>query len=108
MADNSMEHTSAREPEEMEIDLVELARDFFRIFKKMWWLFLIFVVAVTGGYGLYSYLTYTPLYQCSATFTVPFPPNARYGALRYSISSISSVVAFPAAMHDSHFCNILS
>ena len=65
-----MENTSAETREEAEIDLVALVRDFSRIFKRLWWLFLILVAAVAGGYGLYTYVAYTPMYQCSATFTV--------------------------------------
>lgn len=70
MEENKMENTSAKQREETEIDLVALARDFFRIFKRMWWLFLILVAAAAGIYGGYSYATYTPMYRCSATFTV--------------------------------------
>lgn len=109
MADNSMEHTSAREPEEMEIDLVELARDFFRIFKKMWWLFLIFVVAVTGGYGLYSYLTYTPLYQCSATFTVSTGDgdSGLYGFYYDQDSADQLSKTFPYILESNYFKSVL-
>lgn len=70
MEENKMENTSAETREEAEIDLVALVRDFSRIFKRLWWLFLILVAAVAGGYGLYTYVAYTPMYQCSATFTV--------------------------------------
>ena len=39
MTDNTMDHNSIQDRDETEIDLVMLAKDFSRIFRKFWWLF---------------------------------------------------------------------
>ena len=38
-----------------EIDLVELAGNFFRIAKRLWWLFVVLVAAGVGGMYAYFY-----------------------------------------------------
>ena len=46
-----------------EIDLVELAGNFFRIAKRVWWLFVALVAVGIGGMYAYSYIGYEPLYR---------------------------------------------
>ena len=53
-----------------EIDLVELAGNFFRIDKRLWWLFVVLVAAGVGGMYAFSYFRYEPTYRCEATFTI--------------------------------------
>ena len=53
-----------------EIDLVELATNFFRIAKRLWWLFVLLVAVGVGGMYAFSYFRYVPMYRCEATFTI--------------------------------------
>lgn len=56
--------------EEDQIDLILLFRDFWKSFRSLWWAVALLVLAGGAvGFG-YSYLTYEPMYECSATFTV--------------------------------------
>ena len=67
---DEMNRETHRQEDTTEIDLVQLALDFFRIAKKRWWLFAGLLVAGTViAFGV-SFIQYTPLYRCEATFTV--------------------------------------
>lgn len=109
MEENKMENTSAKQREETEIDLVALARDFFRIFKRMWWLFLILVAAAAGIYGGYSYATYTPMYRCSATFTVSTGDDltGSYSFYYDQNSADQLSKTFPYVLDSSYFKSVL-
>ena len=61
-----------------EIDLVELAANFFRIAKRVWWLFVALVAVGIGGMYAYSYIGYEPLYRCEATFTISTGDNSSF------------------------------
>ena len=67
---DEMNRETHRQEDTKEIDLVQLALDFFRIAKKRWWLFAGFLaVGTVIAFGV-SFIWYTPLYRCEATFTV--------------------------------------
>lgn len=52
------------------IDLGVLFIDFWKGIKKFWYIVIAFVILGAGGMCGYRYLTYEPLYQASASFTV--------------------------------------
>lgn len=110
MEEYRRKNASAGEAEEMEIDLLELARDFFRVFRKFWWLFLLLMVVCAGGYGLYSYLTYTPAYRCSATFTVSAgdEESGSYSFYYDQNSADQLSKTFPYILDSSYFRSVLS
>ena len=55
---------------EMEIDLALLLKNFWKSFRSLWWAVVLLALAGAGSCLGYSYLTYEPMYECSATFTV--------------------------------------
>lgn len=61
---------TANEEDEVEIDLLVLARTMWRSFLKLWWLVLILIAAGAGGFLLFQRMWIEPMYECSATFTV--------------------------------------
>lgn len=62
--------TDERREDDAELDLLPLVISFLRRAKKLWWLFVLLLAAGVGlAYGA-SFLQYTPLYRCEATFTV--------------------------------------
>ena len=56
--------------EEMEIDLVELMRNFIRGILKFWWLILLLAVMGAGVMLARATVFYTPMYRAEASFTV--------------------------------------
>ncbi len=56
--------------EEMEIDLVELVRNFVRGISKFWWLILLLAVLGSGVMFARATVFYTPMYRAEASFTV--------------------------------------
>ena len=55
---------------EMEIDLALLLKNFWKSFRSLWWAVVLLALVGAGSCLGYSYLTYEPMYKCSATFTV--------------------------------------
>lgn len=53
-----------------EIDLLELASDFFRIARRVWWLFVVLMAGGIVAVYAFSYVSYSPMYRCEATFTI--------------------------------------
>ena len=109
MTENTMDHNSVQELDETEIDLVMLAKDFSRSFRKFWWLFLIFVILAAGGYGLFSYIRYTPMYRCSATFTVSTGDgeSGSYSFYYDQNSADQLSKTFPYILESSYFRSVL-
>lgn len=56
--------------EENLIDIVGMITDYFRVFRRMWAWVLILAVLVGGLAYVRSYLSWTPHYTASATFTI--------------------------------------
>ena len=101
-------HTSAGD-EEMEIDLLELAQDFGRMLRQFWWLFGLIVLVVAGALGIYTYGSYTPLYQCHATFTVATDTSDN-GLYEYYYSQNTAdqmSKTFPYILSSSYFNSVL-
>lgn len=67
---DELKRNIAQNDDEIEIDLVLLARTIWRSFLKLWWLVLILIAAGAGGFLLIQSVRYEPMYECSATFTV--------------------------------------
>ncbi|HIS52643.1 MAG TPA: P-loop NTPase [Candidatus Onthomonas avicola] len=87
------------------IDLAELAGNFFRIAKRIWWLFVLLVVAGIAGLYLFSYIRYSPLYRCEATFTISTGDN---NSFYYSVSTADQMSrTFPYILDSSYFRSVL-
>ena len=88
-----------------EIDLVELAGNFFRIAKRVWWLFVALVAVGIGGMYAYSYIGYEPLYRCEATFTISTGDNSSF---YYNINTADQMsLTFPYILDSSYFRSVL-
>lgn len=89
----------------VEIDLLELAVDFFRAAKRRWWLFpLLFAVCLAGVAGFY-YVRYDPLYRCEATFTVATGDNTGFYYSANAADQMSKT--FPYILGSSYFRSVL-
>ena len=102
---DEMNRGSPRQEETMEIDLVQLAVDFFRIAKKRWWLFAgLLAVGTAIAFGV-SFIQYTPLYRCEATFTVSTGENTGF---YYSTTAADQMSrTFPYILDSSYFRSVL-
>ena len=91
--------------EERALDAGEFAGNFMRIARKMWWLFLILVAVGVGGMYAVSYVNYTPVYRCEATFTI----TAGDGSSLYSsVNSASQLsMTFPYVLDSDYFRGVL-
>ena len=88
-----------------EIDLVELAGNFFRIAKRLWWLFVVLVAAGVGGMYAFSYFRYEPTYRCEATFTISTGDNSSF---YYNTSTANQMsLTFPYILESSYFRSVL-
>ncbi len=95
--------------DEMEIDLAVLFRDFFKIFSKLWWLVLILIAAGIAAYGAFSFVRYTPMYRCQATFTVATgdEDSGTYN-FYYSQNTADQLSrTFPYILESSYFRSVL-
>lgn len=95
--------------EEDVIDLVALFTDFLKVFKSFWWLCLIIIIITTASFSAYTYVTYTPLYQTSATFTVA-TDNSESGTYGYYYSQSTAdqlSKTFPYILSSSYFRGVL-
>lgn len=88
-----------------EIDLVELAGNFFRIAKRMWWLFLTFMAVGIGGMYAFSHFRYEPLYRCEATFTISTGDNSSFYYNTNTADQMS--LTFPYILDSSYFRSVL-
>ena len=102
---DEMNRETHRQEDTTEIDLVQLALDFFRIAKKRWWLFAGLLVAGTAiAFGV-SFIQYTPLYRCEATFTVSTGENTGF---YYSTTAADQMSrTFPYILDSSYFRSVL-
>ena len=97
------------EEDEVEIDLVLLARTMWRSFLKLWWLVLILIIAGAGGFLLFRSVTYEPMYESSATFTVSTGDSESgvYGFYYDSNTADQLSKTFPYILESSFFRNSL-
>lgn len=89
----------------MEIDLIQLAIDFFRVAQKRWWLFCVLVVAGIGIACGVSLFRYSPLYRCEATFTVSTGENSGFYYSANAADQMSKT--FPYILDSSYFRSVL-
>lgn len=68
-----------KKPEEGLIDITEYIADYFRIARRMWAWFLIFILIGAGLFYIKARLSYTPVYTASATFTVNMSQDETLG-----------------------------
>ena len=88
-----------------EIDLVELAGDFFRIAKRLWWLFAALVAVGIGGMCAFSYFRYEPMYRCEATFTISTGDDSSFYYNTNTADQMS--LTFPYILDSSYFRSVL-
>lgn len=109
--DNQMINYSKPETEQddMEIDLVEVLRNFFRLLSRFWWIVLACIILGTGIYGAYSYVKYTPMYECKATFTVGTEGSdgGNYGFYYSSSTAEQLSKTFPYILNSEYFRGVL-
>ncbi len=91
--------------EEQGMDVAELASNFARIARKMWWLFLLLIAIGVGGMYAVSYVNYEPIYRCEATFTIS---SGDGGSLFSSVNSASQLSkTFPYVLDSGYFRGVL-
>lgn len=98
------------EEQEGMIDLLELMQDFFRLLRQYWWAVLLCIVCVTAVYGGVSYIGYTPMYECKATFTVGTGDEAG-GSYNFHYSSGTAEQlsnTFPYILNSEYFRSVLT
>ena len=102
---DEMNRERQRQEDTTEIALVQLALDFFRIAKKRWWLFAgLLAVGTAIAFGV-SFIQYTPLYRCEATFTVSTGENTGF---YYSTTAADQMSrTFPYILDSSYFRSVL-
>lgn len=105
MEDQKNKTTSVAPDDEDVIDLVELAGNFFRIAKRLWWLFAALIAAgIIGMYGV-GHFRYEPMYRCEATFTISTGDNSSF---YYDASTASQMsLTFPYILDSSYFRSVL-
>lgn len=99
--------TTQKQPERdvVEIDLLRLTVDFFRIAKRKWWLFFLLIALGIGGMFGFNFGRYTPLYRCEATFTVSTGENSSF---YYSSTAANQMAStFPYILDSSYFRSVL-
>lgn len=100
------------EDDEIEIDLIALIGDFFKIIKEYWGIFIGIVIITTVAFSVFKYLTYSPIYRCSATFTVATSNEENSNQTSYDYYYSKNTAdqlskTFPYILESSHFKNIL-
>lgn len=88
-----------------EIDMVELAETFFRLAKRMWWLFAVLIAVGVGGLFAVSYFQYEPMYRCEATFTISTGDNSSFYYNSTTANQMS--LTFPYILDSSYFRSVL-
>ena len=68
--EENRKYIEEQDREEMEIDLALLLKNFWKSFRRLWWVVVLLALIGAGSCLGYSYFTYEPMYECSATFTV--------------------------------------
>ena len=99
------EQVSQQNPE-MEIDLLQLALDFFRMAKRRWWLFPVLFALCLASVSGYYYLRYDPLYRCEATFTVSTGENMGFYYSANAADQMSKT--FPYLLDSGYFRSVLT
>lgn len=104
---------SMLEDDEVEIDLVALFFNFFKILKEYWGLFVGVVIIVTVSFSLFQYFTYKPVYRCETTFTVATgDEDDKSGMTSYSYYYSSNTAdqlskTFPYILQSNYFKSVL-
>lgn len=97
--------TRETEPDEDVTDLLELASNFIRIAKRLWWLFLVLIITGVAGLYVASYARYSPLYRCEATFTVSTGDGSSFYTSVSTADQMSRT--FPYILGSSYFRSVL-
>lgn len=87
------------------IDLVELAGNFLRIGKRLWWLFIVLIAVGIGGMYAFSYFGHEPMYRCEATFTIATGDNSSFYYNTNTADQMS--LTFPYILDSSYFRSVL-
>lgn len=104
MDNHTLNHTAGEKESELDtIDLYALALDFFRIAKKIWWLFVVLIALGVGGLGIVEFVGYSPLYRCEATFTVTTDNGNSYS----NTTANQMSETFPYILDSTYFQSVL-
>lgn len=105
----SMNTERIQTEENDEIDLLLLASDFLKTVRTYWKLVLFLLCIIFVGYTGYTYLTYSPLYQSEATFTVEtsVSENGSYGFYYSSDTADQLSKTFPYILESNYFKSVL-
>lgn len=88
-----------------EIDLLELASGFWRIAKRVWWLFVVLMAGGIVAVYAFSYASYSPMYRCEATFTISTGDDSSF---YYSVNTAGQLSkTFPYILDSSYFRSVL-
>ncbi len=80
--DEKQEHAKTAEPEK--IDLYNLIDQYWKVFRRLWWIVLLLAVLGAAGGYVYAVRTYRPYYEAYTTFTISRRTSYGYTASYYS------------------------
>lgn len=96
------------QPEDIQIDLYQLAEEVWKNLRRMWWIAVLFTVAGAGIFSLYQYIGRTPMYESTATFTVATgSETGSYGFYYDSGTADQMAKTFPYILESSYFQSVL-
>lgn len=100
---------SMMEEDYIEIDFQNIVLNFLKIIREYWGLFIGIVIITTVVFSIFSYLTYTPVYRCEATFTVATgDENSGNFSYYYSQNTADQLSkTFPYILESSYFKGVL-
>ena len=103
--DDQQRTTPVQDEADQGFDLAWLVGTFVPIARRMWWLILILCALGVGVMYAVSYINYTPLYRCSATFTITSGDGS---SLYDSVNSASQLSkTFPYILDSEYFRSVL-
>ena len=94
--------------DDSEIDLIQLLSDTFKHARRMWWMYILFIVAGAVAMSGVLFFSRTPMYQSSASFTVATgEANGSYGFYYDSGTADQLSLTFPYILQSSFFRSML-
>ena len=95
--------------EELEIDLGRVFLGMWKLFRRLWWMVLLLILAGAALFTLYQRLGKKPLYASSATFTVETgnETSGTYGFYYNQETADQLSKTFPYVLESGFFRNML-
>ncbi len=88
-----------------ELDLLRLLMNFLDLARKRWWLFALTMCLGIVISLVVSFVNYTPMYQCQATFTVSSKENSGFYYSANAANQMSKT--FPYILGSNYFQSVL-